>query len=154
MPTAAHAGEPSAASARFQQNRATLMYVLTGWSAASIAAGLPLAIASKEPFPRQMGIQLAAWGAVDGVIAMASLVSANGEAPSLKSDDAAERARASLHTTFWLNALLDVAYVATGAALFGLGRNDTVKGVGAGILVQGGFLLAFDSTGAWVMRAR
>jgi hypothetical protein len=47
-----------------------------------------------------------------------------------------------------------VLYVATGALLLALGKTQALRGTGAGVLVQGGFLLAFDTAGVFVMAPR
>ncbi len=54
------------------------------------------------------------------------------------------RLRFLTRTVFLINAGLDVLYIAGGAALMGLGKSDFVKGSGAGVILQGSFLLLFD----------
>ncbi len=72
-----------------------------------------------------------AWGFVNGAIALIGLLGAE------TSDYGA------LRTTLWINAGLDVLYVASG--LYLLSRpEETWRGGGVAILVQGGFLLVFD----------
>ena len=72
-----------------------------------------------------------AWGFVNGAIALIGLLGAE------TSDYAA------LRTTLWINAALDVLYVASG--LYLLSRpEETWRGGGTAILIQGGFLLVFD----------
>jgi hypothetical protein len=72
-----------------------------------------------------------AWGFVNGAIALIGLLGAE------------TQDYASLRTTLWVNAGLDVLYVASG--LYLLSRpEETWRGGGAAILIQGGFLLVFD----------
>jgi hypothetical protein len=72
-----------------------------------------------------------AWGFVNGAIALIGLLGA-------ETND-----YAALRTTLWINAGLDVLYVASG--LYLLSRpEETWRGGGVAILIQGGFLLAFD----------
>ena len=72
-----------------------------------------------------------AWGFVNGAIALVGLLGA-------ETTD-----YAGLRTTLWINAGLDVLYVASG--LYLLSRSEeTWRGGGLAILIQGGFLLAFD----------
>jgi hypothetical protein len=72
-----------------------------------------------------------AWGFVNGAIALIGLLGA-------ETND-----YAALRTTLWINAGLDVLYVASG--LYLLSRpEETWRGGGVAILVQGGFLLVFD----------
>jgi hypothetical protein len=72
-----------------------------------------------------------AWGFVNGAIALVGLLGAE------TSD------YAGLRTTLFVNAGLDVLYLASG--LYLLSRpEETWRGGGVAILIQGGFLLAFD----------
>lgn len=72
-----------------------------------------------------------AWGFVNGAIALIGLLGA-------ETGD-----YAALRTTLWINAGLDVLYLASG--LYLLSRpEETWRGGGTAILIQGGFLLVFD----------
>ncbi|HSN78468.1 MAG TPA: hypothetical protein VL334_25650 [Anaerolineae bacterium] len=111
------------------------------WSVVSVASGLPLAAGSK-PLLRGMGQQFIAWGAIDGAIALAGRWSQRRKTePGTRNEDIAKLRRLLL-----VNAGLDVFYVAGGLALaLRRGQDDPYwRGVGLGIVVQGGFLLAFD----------
>lgn len=118
---------------------------LLRWSALSVSAGLLMAI-SAEPVERGIGEQFLAWGAVDGAIALAGTwfgrrrLAIRGD-PERPATDARNLRRLLL-----VNAGLDVFYVLGGAGLvLGRGRSDeTWRGRGLGVMVQGGFLLAFD----------
>ncbi len=120
---------------------ATVTRRLMGWSALSVAAGVPLA-ASQAPLLRGLGQQFIAWGAIDGAIALAGRWSQRRKAEH----DAAGEEIATLRRLLLVNAGLDVFYVAGGLALaVRRGQDDPYwRGVGLGIVVQGGFLLAFD----------
>jgi len=114
---------------------------LLGWSALSIASGLPLA-ASHKPLLRGLGQQFVAWGAIDGSIALAGRWFNQRKA----GQDGAAQEIDSLRRLLLVNAGLDVFYVAGGAALaVRRGKHDPFwLGTGLGIVVQGGFLLVFD----------
>jgi hypothetical protein len=72
-----------------------------------------------------------AWGFVNGAIALIGLLGAE------------TQDYAGLRTTLWVNAGLDVLYLASG--LYLLSRpEETWRGGGVAILIQGGFLLVFD----------
>ncbi len=72
-----------------------------------------------------------AWGFVNSAIALIGLLGAE------------TQDYAALRTTLWINAGLDVLYVASG--LYLLSRTEeTWRGAGTAILIQGGFLLVFD----------
>jgi hypothetical protein len=114
---------------------------LLRWSAVSVASGLPLA-ASREPLLRGMGQQFIAWGAIDGAIALAGRWSTRRQGAPAEADQQIDKLRRLL----LVNAGLDVLYVAGGTALaLRRGQNDPYwRGVGQGIVLQGGFLLLFD----------
>lgn len=116
---------------------ATLTRVLGGWAAASVAVGVGLAA---RPATRGLGRQTAAWGAVDGAIA---LVGSRRRARSGPTDPA------RLRRVLLVNAALDVGYLAAGAWLV---RNGRWRGDGQAVLVQGAFLLLLDTTAAARLR--
>ena len=107
------------------------------WAAGSLLVGGLLAT---DPRTRGFGRQTAAWGAVDGAIA---LVGARRQAAGRTT------APARLRRVLLVNAGLDVGYVAAGAVLLRVAR---WRGDGAAVLVQGAFLLWLDSTAAHRLR--
>lgn len=114
---------------------------LLRWSALSVAAGVPLA-ASRQPLLRGLGQQFVAWGAVDGALALAGRWSSQRQARR----GGPPQETGKLRRLLLVNAGLDGLYVAGGAALaVRRGQDDPYwRGVGLGIVAQGGFLLAFD----------
>ena len=114
-----------------------LVRVLGRWALGSAAAGAALSL---DPRTRGFGRQTAAWGAVDGAIA---LVGARRQAAGRTT--APERLRRVL----LVNAGLDVGYLAAGAWLV---RSTRWRGDGAAVLVQGAFLLWLDTTAARRLR--
>jgi hypothetical protein len=72
-----------------------------------------------------------AWGFVNGAIALVGLLGAE------------TQDYAGLQTTLWVNAGLDVLYMASGLYLMSR-PEETWRGGGVAILIQGGFLLVFD----------
>jgi hypothetical protein len=114
-----------------------LVRVLGRWALGSVAAG---ALLSLDPRTRGFGRQTAAWGAVDGAIA---LVGARRQAAG-RTPDAGRLRRVLL-----VNAGLDVGYLAAGAGLL---RTARWRGDGAAVLVQGAFLLWLDTTAARRLR--
>jgi hypothetical protein len=119
-----------------------LTRVLGGWAVGSLLVGGALSL---RPGTRAFGRQTAAWGAVDGAIA---LVGARRRATRGPTDP--ERLRRVL----LLNAGLDVGYLAAGAALVRLpaARARGLRGDGVAVLVQGGFLLLLDTVAARALR--
>lgn len=118
---------------------------LGAWASLSIAFGAVL-IVTGGPFARAVGLQFAIWGAVDLAIALAGARDRRRKlAAGANRDPAASAAESRrLRRLLWINGGLDVLYVAVGAALLGFGRGPVVDGHGAGVLVQGAFLLIFD----------
>ena len=102
------------------------------WAVGSLLLGAAL---SADPRTRAFGRQTAAWGLVDGAIALvgARRQAAGGTTPP-----------ARLRRVLLVNAGLDVGYVAAGAALL----RTRWRGDGAAVVVQGAFLLWLDATAA------
>lgn len=138
--------EPSDDARAVVREERGLMTVLAGWSLGSVAAGTVM-LTSDDRSTRFAGLQNVAWGAVD--VAIAGYALATASVP----DDASEERR-RLARIFWINAALDVVYVAVGAALAVAADDPRWRGTGLGIATQGGFLLAFDTAGALVVGRR
>lgn len=120
---------------------------LLAWSCLSVGAGTLLMLHPAPPV-RDFGLQQFVWGAIDGGLALWGLDTLPGRARK-PLDEGAERA--ALQRLLALNAGLDVGYLALGAAL---AREPALLGHGLGVIVQGGFLLAFDSWHAWHLGPR
>lgn len=123
--------------------RAHLLRLLA-WSAASILAGTALIAwlrvgLRRSELLKHFGIQAAAWGAVEAVIAGALLMRV---APRDLSS------ATQLDRVLWLNIGLDVGYALVGATLvlagFKLGRRLGLVGAGMGVIVQGIALAVLD----------
>ena len=114
-----------------------LTTVLGSWAAVSIATGVLLAT---RPASRGFGRQCAAWGAVDGAIALvgARRRRARGATPAPR-----------LCRVLLVNAGLDVGYLIAGGWLV---RDGRWRGDGCAVIVQGAFLLGLDSSAAWALR--
>ncbi len=112
------------------------------WSVASILTGI--AVRRGNEFRRALGTQFIAWGVIDAAIAAGGQFAA--ERKQANATPQVEVAQAQqLRRLLWFNAALDILYVAGGVFLFRSNpRNPTRKGHGAGIVVQGAFLLLFD----------
>ena len=106
--------------------------VLGRWAVGSVLVGAAL---SADPRTRGFGRQTAAWGLVDGAIA---LVGARRQAAGRTTEPA------RLRRVLLVNAGLDVGYLATGAALL----RTRWRSDGAAVLVQGAFLLVLDTMAA------
>lgn len=156
VPTAARADEDLAGNAArdtYLRDQRNHMTVLGAFALGSVAAGIPMLTSNRAEI-RAAGVQNLAWGAIDGVIALVATIGTNNLRGEQGSAAHWADERDTSRRIFAVNAGLDVLYVATGALLLALGKTETLRGTGAGILVQGGFLLAFDTAGVFVMAPR
>jgi carboxylesterase len=124
------------------------------WAIPSVAAGLALSLLASG-FWQAVGIQAAAWGTVDGAVALFGRRAARRKGSSARSGPAAEAGPAvtarrlessRFRRILWINTGLDLLYIAGGIAVsFTLGRGSPLAlGHGVGIVLQGAFLLFFD----------
>ena len=149
---ASPAERAAAARAAYLHDQRDLMVALSAWSAGSIALGGVTALREPDPFPRFAALQFVAWGLVNGAIAGASFYSGARAAQLERSEAYWRDERTNLGRVFFINVALDAAYVAVGSALWSAGKTPALRGTGAGIVVQGGFLVVFDSLGGVAMR--
>lgn len=129
---------------RAQVNR-TGMQVLLGWSALNMAGGTVgyFQTSGKNRYFHQMN---AIWNVVNAGIAVSALSGMGSD--SLQSLPMAYKEGLTMEKVLLANAGLDVAYIATGGYMMERGmRKDQVRfrGYGQSLLIQGGFLLAFDT---------
>jgi carboxylesterase len=129
---------------RFQR---TLSYRLLAWGILSLAGAVWFGLRDPStPFEQAMALQFVVWGAVDALIALFSLRGLEEKLRRMPDVAHIERESQKLTRILWINSGLDVLYLSAG--LFFLlvpGRADEfARGSGAGILIQGGFLLVFD----------
>ncbi|MFN3529218.1 MAG: DUF6992 family protein [Bacteroidia bacterium] len=113
--------------------------VLAGWSLMSMGAGTAQ-LFSRNPYIRAFGMQNLIWGAVDGGIAWYGHHRLNKLQPSAVN---LYLERTQFRKILLVNTLLDLGYLAAGYAL-SRSANPRWHGHGAGIMLQGGFLLLFD----------
>lgn len=125
------------------------MRVLGAWAIGNVGISGARAFATDGPerYFHQMNV---GWGVVNLALAGSALLSARRATPPA---DRASTAKAQLRTEnlYLLNTGLDVAYVATGFYLKERARSrstqrqqDRLTGYGRSLLLQGGFLFAFD----------
>jgi len=119
---------------------------LLAWAALSLLAGAVCWLAG-DPFWRAFGLQAVVWGLVDALIGLLGQRGLGQKLAGAFDPDAAAHKARSLRRILALNAGLDLIYIAGGAALaLTLGRADAFSsGTGWGIVLQGVFLLFFDS---------
>jgi len=121
---------------------------LLGWGIGSSLLGALLALVPR-PFWRQFGLQAAGWGVIDVLLAIAgrrqALLRAEELASHARDEAAAARDAEQLRRVLLFNAGLDALYIASGLATAGrYAGQPGRRGFGAGIAVQGLFLLVYD----------
>lgn len=144
---------PVASLAAYNARHATLdqrgMRVLGTWAIGNVgvSGARYFATDGQEKYFHQMNV---GWGAVNLALAGTALLAARRASPPT---DQAGAVKAQLRTEnlYLFNTGLDVAYVATGFYLKERARSRTTErqqnrltGYGRSLLLQGGFLLAFD----------
>jgi hypothetical protein len=124
---------------------------LLGWGIGSTIVGAGLATA-KTPVVRHVGLQAVSWGAIDAALALSGRINARRKEQQLL-DKAEEQHEAShFRKIVAVNAGLDVLYVLGGWWLMRRSERDAARrGMGLGIIVQGAFLLIYDSLLVWTM---
>ncbi len=135
---------PLAARDAYLAYETQAMSTLMSWAVASVATGAMLWSTSSDDYTRAIGIQNVAWGAIDGVIAGFGYRGIRKQSFLDKPVSYWQAEDRKLRKVFLINAGLDVLYVAAGAALLSFGKNDLVRGSGAGVILQGSFLFVFD----------
>ena len=137
--------------------------LLGAWAVGSVIKGSAIALLGRRTGRQQwvrFGRQTAMWGAIDGLIAGAGVLSRSRRGEL--TDEEVETQRRRLHLMLLANAAADVVYIAGGAHVafhakparvdltgevvpertsFRMGRGD-----GLAIIIQGAFLLALDAT--------
>jgi hypothetical protein len=116
------------------------------WGSNSMVAGVTLALLSKSDFWKQFGWQQAGWGAVDTALAVGGWQNVETNYAAARAETWEGDVQKEANRLWWIlivNGVLDALYIAGGAWLL---RQPSEKrqGMGAGIIVQGGFLLLWD----------
>jgi alpha-beta hydrolase superfamily lysophospholipase len=121
------------------------------WAVLSVLAGAAM-LAWGDAFWRGVGFMFVAWGVIDGLIGVAGRWFADRNRRRLRGDaDAPAREATRIRRILWINAGLDVLYIAGGAWLLATAGDAGGAGAGLGIVLQGAFLLVFDVAHArWV----
>ncbi len=119
---------------------------LGAWAVASVVLGGVLLTFADGATARAFGLQFLVWGAIDGAIAIAGWIALRrAHARGAVADPrCAPPERRRLRRLLWINAGLDVVYVAAALLVLALWRTPEGLGHGLGVLIQGGFLLVFD----------
>jgi hypothetical protein len=123
------------------------MGTLLGWGLVSAVGGTAGRLLTDDPRARGFWEMTAGWGLVNAGLGAISLLTFGEDAATRGSLGASLEASHKLSRTLWLNAGLDVGWMAMGGWLAERGRRrDDPRSVGFGeaMVVQGAALLAFD----------
>jgi hypothetical protein len=124
------------------------MLVLGGFAVGNIAVGAVGFALERDEQLRWLHLGNASWNAVNLGLAIAGLWADWNSDPSKFTAKESLEASSTQEKILLLNAGLDVAYLAMGAFLWqrGFGTADPrMVGFGQALLIQGGFLLVFDT---------
>ena len=127
---------------RFQRS---ISLRLLAWGLLSMVVGAAFWL-STESYRQGFGLQAALWGLIDILIALFGLRGLEGKLNQPFDPDLAAKDSERLRKLLWINAGLDILYMAGGLAMATtLGGTDAFAlGSGRGIIVQGAFLFVFD----------
>lgn len=124
------------------------MLVLSGWAAANLISGSIGWATAKGPdkYFFQMNTF---WNVVNMGLGVAGYLSSVNADPSGMTHSEILKGYNSMQNIFIFNAGLDIAYMAAGLYLMersknAIKNNDLLKGYGSSLILQGGFLFAFD----------
>ena len=112
------------------------MWALNSWAVSNLAVGVPMSIQATDPQSKSFHQMNAGWNVVNVALATPALIKPKAVDPK------------RMAKLFWINAGLDVGYMAAGLWMSQRGQatgNPQLTGWGQSVLLQGGFLFAFDS---------
>lgn len=121
----------------FKAHEKRAMKTLLGWGIASTIGGLLLSANKKS---RDFGTMTAGWGAVNTAIAGVAL----SKKKKAESKEAQKAEMQKFGKILAINSGLDLGYIAAGTAM-SASSNQKNRQFGAAIVVQGAWLLVFDS---------
>lgn len=115
------------------------------WSALSVVGGALLLLGT--PFWRGVGLQGLVWGVIDAAIAGFGLRSLRRKRarPDANAPAVLAKETRNLRRLLLINAGLDVLYVVGGIVVLTQFGTAFARGNGVGIVIQGAFLLLFDT---------
>jgi hypothetical protein len=132
---------------RLRTNR-TAMFILGGWAVANIAVGAVGFGLERDERVRWLHLGNASWNLVNLGLALAGLIGDWGKDPAGFDAKQSLEASNTQEKILLVNAGLDVAYLAAGAFLWQRGEatlDPRLTGFGQALLIQGAFLLVFDT---------
>ena len=120
------------------------MWALNNWAIGNMAIGLPMSFQATDPQMVAFHQMNAGWNVINAALATPALIRPKPVVPK------------RMAKIFWINAGLDVGYMAAGIWMNQRGQttnNPQLSGWGQSVLLQGSFLFAFDSVMGFRMMA-
>jgi hypothetical protein len=128
----------------FWTRQERLLAPLLAWGIGSVVVGCGLAT-SRRPAQRAFGMQALTWGAIDAALAVNGRRGARRSAAQHgENRDEQRRAAQTFGRIVAVNAGLDVLYLLGGSLMWQRSHTASTRGHGAGITMQGAFLLVYD----------
>jgi hypothetical protein len=130
------------------QINTTGMYILGGWAVSNIAGGA-IGWANSTGSAKYFHQMNVFWNTVNlGIAGFALYNNLNADISLLSADEMLSK-HIKTENLYLINAGLDVVYIGTGFLLKhfstkNLNKQDLLKGYGNSVILQGGFLMAFD----------
>jgi hypothetical protein len=131
---------------------------LTGAAGLSLAAGTallfvdpPLFAGKPSGFRQSFAAFCLVYGALNTAFVAANFAGLDKQRTVISSAPLLEQDRLHQTRAFAANAGLDMIYITLGFTLSATDNRPVVQGMGAGVALQGGFLLGFDGAGALAM---
>lgn len=125
------------------------MFVLGGWAVANMGSGaIGFAVEQQNERVRFIHLGNLIWNSVNLTLALISLISEWNQDPASLDAKKSLLASERLEKVFFINAGLDLAYVAGAAFMWLRGEvigDQRIVGFGQSFLVQGAFLIVFDT---------
>ncbi len=130
----------------YQQRR---LSILLNWGIASAVVGTSMQLIPQD-FWKQFGLQALAWGAIDAALAFVGMRSAKNKERRYEQKELVRADEGKEARTVWrillVNAGLDCLYILSGSwVIWRFQASSDRQGMGAGILLQGAWLLLFDA---------
>ena len=125
------------------------MFVLGGWAVGNMAAGALGFGLERDERVRSLHLGNLIWNAVNLGLALNTLIREWNANPAALNPKQSLEAAEQIEKVFFINAALDLAYLATAAFLWQRGEavgDPRMVGLGQSLLTQGGFLAVFDLT--------
>lgn len=121
------------------------MGVLGGWALLNIAGGVTGSYVDRDRKYFHQGNAI--WNSVNLAIAIAGIAGNARRRPAPDTMAAQRRVERRTQRTYFVNALVDLVYIAAGTATIAIGQHYTqsrVRGYGQAVVFQGAWLFAFD----------